>query len=227
MSRPPSRPKGAQFACGSVGLLSESAEALPERGAARLAQHAALIRHWGKLRNLVGAGDMEKLETRHIEDSLSLLAFLQAPPLPDVPPKNGHRWQLVDVGSGAGFPGLPLAIARPDIHVTLVERSESKGRFLRQAVIELGLSNATVCIADANTLAPGTFQVATARAVAPPPDVWPLLRRLLCPGGVALLQARRALAPSMFPDGRIVEATRAHESHIVAVRRDDPKGSPP
>ena len=190
-----------------------------------LAQYAALVRRWGKVRNLVGPRDLGRLETRHIEDSLSLCAFLQVPPLADVSPENGHRWRLVDVGAGAGFPGIPLAIVRPDIHVTLVERSEGKGRFLRQVVIELGLSNATVCVADANTLAPGGFHVATARAVAAPAKVWPLLRRLLRCDGVALLQGGRAFEPSLFPGGRIVEATQVGESHIAAVCRDDAPGS--
>ncbi len=185
-----------------------------------LAQHAALVRRWGKVRNLVGPRDLNKLESRHIQDSLSLSPFLRAPPLPEVLPENGCRWRLVDVGSGAGFPGMPLAIAHPDIHVTLVERSDVKGRFLRQAVIELGLANATVCIADADTLAPGTFHVATARAVAPPPRAWPLLRRLLRPDGMALFQAGRPLASSSFPGGRIVEAIHAGQSHIAAVARD-------
>ena len=211
-----------------------------DRVDALLAQHASLVRRWGKVRNLVGPRDLDKLETRHIQDSLLLQEFFRSPPLPDVAPQNGYRWQLVDVGAGAGFPGIPLAIARPDIHVTLVERSEVKGRFLRQAVIELGLSNATVCIADANTLAAGAFHVATARAVAPPPVAWPLLKRLLRPDGVALLQAGRrpavgvancrrarqgALAPSQFPDGRIVEAVCKGDSHIAAVGRDDASGS--
>ena len=200
-----------------------------DRVDALLAQHASLVRRWGKVRNLVGARDLDKLETRHVQDSLSLLRLLRAPPLPDVRPDNGHRWRLVDVGAGAGFPGIPLAIARPDIHVTLVERSEAKGRFLRQAVIELGLSNATVCIADANSIAAGTFHVATARAVAPPPDVWPLLKRLLRADGVALLQVGRALGAravetALFPDGRVVEAVCNGESRIAAVRRDDAPG---
>ena len=200
-----------------------------DRVDALLAQHASLVRRWGKVRNLVGPRDLDKLETRHIQDSLSLLRLLKAPPLPDVRPDNGHRWRLVDVGAGAGFPGIPLAIARPDIHVTLVERSEAKGRFLRQAVIELGLSNATVCIADANSIAAGAFHVATARAVAPPPAVWPLLKRLLRPDGVALLQVGRALGAGAietapFPDGRVVEAVCNGESHIAAVRRDDAPG---
>ena len=191
---------------------------------ALLAQYASLVRRWGNVRNLVSPRDLGRLEGRHIEDSLSLQAFLRSPPLPDVPPRDGYRWHLVDIGAGAGLPGIPLAIARPDVHVTLVERGEVKGRFLRQAVIELGLSNATVCIADANAIAAGTFHVATARAVASPPEAWPLQRRLLRPDGVALLQARRALAPSLFPGGRIVEAVRTGESHVVAVCRDDSPG---
>ena len=196
-----------------------------DRVDALLAQHASLVRRWGKVRNLVSPRDLDRLEKRHIEDSLALLAFLRSPPLPDVPPQDGCRWHLVDVGAGAGFPGIPLAIACPDLRVTLVERSEVKGRFLRQAVIELGLANATVCVADANSIAPGTFHAATARAVAPPPKAWPLCRRLLRPDGVAFLQTGRSLPPSLFPDGRIVKATQVGESHITAVRRADAPSS--
>ncbi|MDE0690827.1 MAG: 16S rRNA (guanine(527)-N(7))-methyltransferase RsmG [Gammaproteobacteria bacterium] len=196
-----------------------------DRVDALLAQHASLVRRWSKVRNLVSPRDLDRLERRHIQDSLLLQAFLRSPPLPDVVVEDGCRWQLVDVGAGAGFPGIPLAIACPDLRVTLVERSEGKGRFLRQAVIELGLTNATVCVADANAIASGTFHVATARAVAPPPKAWPLLRRLLRPDGVALLQAGRALPPSLFPDGRIVKATQVGESHIAAVCRDDAPSS--
>ncbi len=196
-----------------------------DRVDALLAQHASLVRRWSKVRNLVSPRDLGRLEKRHIQDSLSLQAFLRSPPLPDVVAQGGCRWQLVDVGAGAGFPGIPLAIACPDLQVTLVERSEAKGRFLRQAVIELGLTNATVCVADAKALAPGTFHAATARAVAPPAKAWPLLRCLLRPDGLALLQAGRALPPSLFPDGRIVEATQVGESRIVAVCRADAPGS--
>ena len=196
-----------------------------DRVDALLAQHASLVRRWGKVRNLVSPRDLGRLERRHIEDSLSLRAFLRSPPLADVAPQDGYRWQLVDVGAGAGFPGIPLAIACPDLRVTLVERSEAKGRFLRQAVIELGLTNATVYVADANAIAPGTFHAATARAVAPPAKAWPLLRRLLRPDGVALLQAGRTLVPSLFPDGRIVKATQVGESHIAAVCRTDAPSS--
>ena len=190
-----------------------------DRADALLARYASLVRHWGKVRNLVSPRDLERLERRHIQDSLSLGAFLRSPPLPDVPPLDGYRWHLVDVGAGAGLPGIPLAIARPDVRVTLVERSEAKGHFLRQAVIELGLANATVCVADANVIAPGTFHAATARAVAPPPKAWSLLKRLLRPGGVALLQAWRTFQPSLFPDGRIVEEIQVGDAHIAAVCR--------
>ena len=196
-----------------------------DRADALLAHYASLVRHWGKVRNLVSPRDLERLERRHIQDSLSLGAFLRSPPLPDVPPRDGYRWQLVDVGAGAGLPGIPLAIARPDVRVTLVERSEAKGHFLRQAVIELGLANATVCVADANVIAPGTFHAATARAVAPPPKAWSLLKRLLRPGGVALLQAWRTFQPSLFPDGRIVEEIQVGDSHIAAVCRAVAPGS--
>ena len=170
----------------------------------RLARHAALVRKWGRVHNLVGRNDLPRLEQLHVQDSLALLPWCAG--------------RLADVGSGAGFPGIPLAVARPEMRVTLIERGAFKGRFLRQVAIELGLGNVEVRICDAQVLEEGAFDTVTARAVAPPLVAWPLVGRLLAPGGRALFQLRQAPDPADFAGGEVVETARCGRGHVAVVR---------
>jgi len=102
--------------------------------------------------------------------------------------------RVLDIGSGAGFPGIPLALARPGVAFTLIEASRKKISFLRHIVRTLGLTNATVVQGRAELLAgstplAGAFDLALARAVAPPAEQARLVRPYLAQGGVFLLQA--------------------------------------
>ena len=160
----------------------------------RLDAFGELVRHWNRAYSLVSRRDADRLETRHIADSLSLVPWIE-----------GVR--LADIGSGAGFPGIPLAIAGPQWRVTLVERSEKKARFLRQALIELEIENAEVVLKDARAFDPDTpFDTVTVRAVAKPMIAWQIARRLLRHEGCALLQSSTSLAELAFPGGRIRRA---------------------
>ncbi len=179
------------------------------RAVAALEEHERLIRRWNGRGNLVSRRDLDRLRDRHVLDSLRLLPW----------------WcgSLVDVGSGAGFPGVPLAIARPESPVTLVERSERKARFLQQVIIELGLRNAEVIEADIGqqhahgSLGGRVFGTVTARAVAPPTATWRLQQGLLAPGGVALLQSGEPLDASMFEGGEIRACERTGKTWITVV----------
>lgn len=174
-----------------------------------LERYERLIRRWNARGNLVSRRDLGRLRDRHVLDSLSLLPW--------------WRGSLADVGSGAGFPGVPLAIARPESPVTLVERSDRKARFLQQVVIELALSNVEVIEADvgqppaSGSLDGRVFDTVTARAVAPPAASWRLLRGLLAPAGVALLQSGEPLDASLFDDGEIRHGERAGETWVTVV----------
>ena len=186
---------------------------LDARARTRLDAFSALVRHWNGAYSLVSRRDASRLETRHIADSLTLVPWVE-----------GTR--LGDVGSGAGFPGIPLAIAGPRWHVTLVERSEKKARFLRQALIELDIENAEVVVADARKFDPGApFDTVTVRAVAKAPMAWEIARQLLRRGGCALLQSSSSLSGLSFPGGRIrrAEAVRADAGermrHITKIQR--------
>lgn len=148
--------------------------------ARRLEAYADLVRTWSHRINLVAPGDLEHLWHRHILDSAQLADLL--------PPSAS---QLADLGSGAGFPGLVLALLT-DRETHLVERDQRKAAFLREAARLLG-APATVHAKDAARLPPLMADVITARALAPLPDLLPLMVRHLRPGGVALLPKGRSV----------------------------------
>lgn len=173
----------------------------------KLREFEALIRKWNRYCGLVSKGDLRRLRERHIWDSLALLPWCQG--------------RLLDLGTGAGLPGVPLAIARPETPVLLVERSERKSRFLRQVLIELELRNVELAVADAATYqAEEPFDTVVARALAPPPAAWQLMRRFLAADGVGLLQSREPLDGVRLAGGEIVESMDVgRDSWVAVVRR--------
>lgn len=95
-----------------------------------------LLDKWNKVYNLTAIRAEDKVVSHHLLDSLAVLPFV---------PKG----RLLDAGSGAGLPGLPLAVVNPDLHVTLLDSNHKKSAFQRQAIAELGLSNVLVVSARA------------------------------------------------------------------------------
>ena len=149
---------------------------LPVSQRERLVQFAALLRRWGAAFNLVSRRDGPRLVARHLLDSLSLAPMLQ-----------GKR--VVDLGTGAGLPGVPLAIACPDREFTLIDRSERRIRFVRQAASELGLTNVVPIAADFGDFrAEPLFDTVVSRAVAKPAALWRVAVDLMTAGGIALFQ---------------------------------------
>jgi 16S rRNA (guanine527-N7)-methyltransferase len=100
-------------------------------GQARLLDYLALLGKWNKTYNLTAIHEPERMLTHHLLDSLAVLPYITAD-------------RLLDVGSGAGLPGIPLAIVRPELQVTLIDASHKKCSFMQQAAIDLKLSNITV-----------------------------------------------------------------------------------
>ncbi|MEQ8659817.1 MAG: 16S rRNA (guanine(527)-N(7))-methyltransferase RsmG [Gammaproteobacteria bacterium] len=120
----------------------------------RLARYALLVDKWGQLTNLTGARGSVTFVREHIVDSLALVPHVGAGP-------------VLDVGSGAGLPGLVLAITRPELAVTLLEPRQRRARFLTQARIELALDNVDVRAARIEALPAGTrFHTIVSRAFA-------------------------------------------------------------
>lgn len=97
----------------------------------QLSRYITLITKWNSTHNLTSVRNPESMITRHMLDSLVALPHISGS-------------NIVDVGSGAGLPGIPIALARPDWRVTLVESNQKKAAFLQQAVVELGLQNVTI-----------------------------------------------------------------------------------
>ncbi|HCA26304.1 MAG TPA: 16S rRNA (guanine(527)-N(7))-methyltransferase RsmG [Betaproteobacteria bacterium] len=99
----------------------------------RLLQYLSLLHKWNKVYNLTAIREPRKMLTHHLLDSLAVVPYLSGD-------------AIADIGSGAGLPGIPLALARPDWSMTLVESNHKKAAFLTQACIELKLTNAQVIV---------------------------------------------------------------------------------
>jgi 16S rRNA (guanine527-N7)-methyltransferase len=156
--------------------LGELSLELPGGARERLLQYTTLLEKWNRTYNLTAIRDPLAMVVHHLLDSLSVLPHL---PLP----REGAR--LADAGSGAGLPGIPLAIARPRWHVALAESSQKKAAFLRQAAIELGLDNVEVHEGRVEAWRPQPlFDLVISRAFAALADFVAACRHLVGPGGM-------------------------------------------
>lgn len=118
-----------------------------------LLDYLALLQKWNKVYNLTSVRDPQSMLTRHILDSLSLIPYLDCK-------------SLLDVGSGAGLPGIPIAICFPQMAVTLLDSNIKKTRFLQQVKAELKLNNVTVVHGRVEQISLPKVEVVTARAFA-------------------------------------------------------------
>jgi 16S rRNA (guanine527-N7)-methyltransferase len=145
--------------------------ALPAEAREKLLAYAALLYKWNKTYNLTALRDPEQAVSLHLLDSLAVLPFVPS-------------GSLLDVGSGGGMPGIPLAIARPDLAVTLLDSNSKKSAFLQQAAIELALPNISVHGGRVEQYHPSVgFAAITARAFSELADLVRLSRHLLAADG--------------------------------------------
>jgi 16S rRNA (guanine527-N7)-methyltransferase len=165
-------------------LIADGAEALgvslPVGCLAKFGAHYALLAEKNAVMNLTAVEGEEGAARLLFLDSLALLAPPTAVP-------DGAC--LLDIGSGAGFPGLVLAVARPDLSVTLLDAREKRAGFLRDAIRTLGLANAVSVCARAEDFAEtrrASFDIVTARAVARLGELCELAQPLLAPGGALI-----------------------------------------
>jgi 16S rRNA (guanine527-N7)-methyltransferase len=142
-----------------------------------------LLEKWNKAYNLTAIRDKEEMVRLHLLDSLAILPFIE-----------GKR--VIDIGTGAGLPGIPLAIYLPDIEFTLLDSNAKKTRFVQQAILELKLKNVTVCHNRVEQYHPETsFDTAITRAFASLSDIVELTAHLLNKNGVLL--AMKGQAPDV------------------------------
>jgi len=133
--------------------------ALTEHDAARLRQLLEELAHWNRQFNLTGITDMEAMVSHHVLDSLAIHRHL-------------HGAAIADVGTGAGFPGLPLALVNPERRFTLIDSNGKKIRFVSHAIRTLGLMNVEPLQTRVEALRPERpFDCVVARAFAPLPQL--------------------------------------------------------
>ena len=152
--------------------------ALDDAAIERLLDYVDLLERWNAAYNLTAVRDPAEMVTRHLIDSLAILPYVSGA-------------TLADLGSGAGLPGIPLAIAAPARETLLVDSNGKKARFLREAVRRLGLRHVRVAESRVEDVA-GTFDCSTARAFASLGEMLGWGGHLLAPDGVWLSRPRCA-----------------------------------
>jgi len=144
-----------------------------------LLQYLTLLHKWNQAYNLTAIRDMESMVSRHIIDSLAILPWLK-----------GNR--LLDVGSGAGLPGVPLAIARPELQVVLLDSNGKKIRFLQEVKRTLALDNVEIVQTRAETYRPSQgFDTVISRAFSDLSQMIAWTRHLIEPDGIWLAMKGR------------------------------------
>jgi 16S rRNA (guanine527-N7)-methyltransferase len=190
---------------------------LTDDQAGRLARYAALLVRWNSVHNLTAISSPGSILSHHLLDSLAVLA-----PIDVICAESGTS--LLDIGSGGGLPGIPLAIARPQWHVTLVDKVQKKVAFLMQARLELGLLNVDCVHARVEALQGPRFDVIVSRAFSSLVDFVEVSRHLLAPGGWwAAMKGTHPTAElddlqSRAPDVRVVDVVKLHVPRVGAER---------
>jgi 16S rRNA (guanine527-N7)-methyltransferase len=167
--------------------LGELGLALPGAGEARLLEYLALLQKWNRVYNLTAVREAPKIVSHHLLDSLAVLPHVKAD-------------TILDVGSGAGLPGIPLALALPRAHVTLAEANHKKAAFLSQAKLELKLDNVAVVRERVESWRPGrSFELVISRAFSDLAEFVNLAGRHAAPGG------RLAAMKGIYPHEEVTQ----------------------
>ncbi len=161
--------------------------ALPGPAQQRLLDYLALLQKWNKVYNLTAVREVPRMVSQHLLDCLAVAPHVGAA-------------AILDVGSGAGLPGIPLALVLPDSRVTLLEANHKKAAFLKQAQIELKLGNVEVVCERVEAWRPGRrHEIVVSRAFSDLAEFVKLAGRHVAPGG------RLAAMKGIFPHEEIAQ----------------------
>ncbi|MCW8901296.1 MAG: 16S rRNA (guanine(527)-N(7))-methyltransferase RsmG [Gammaproteobacteria bacterium] len=178
------------------------AQPIDDKQQSSLIQYVDLLNKWNKTYNLTAVRKPDQMVTRHIIDSLSICPYLRGK-------------HILDVGTGAGLPGIPLAIAFPERNFTLLDSNNKKTRFVTQAVSELELSNVDVVQSRVeNFQTSALFDTITTRAYSAMGDMVKQTSHLLAADGTFL--AMKGTNPVAEMDG-LPSNYKIEENHIIKV----------
>ena len=196
--------------CEGLGLR------LDQQSVSNLCRYIEMLEHWSQAYNLTAIRDIDAMITYHLLDSLAVLPWIES-------------GRLLDVGTGAGLPGIPLAIARPDLKFTLLDSNGKKTRFLLQVVAELGLNNVSILQQRVELVVDKAgFDMVLSRAFASLRDMVMATQHLVARGGCWL--AMKGVYPeaelAQLPSGIQLQAVEpvavpdlAAERHLVILQR--------
>ncbi len=177
---------------------------LPKAGVEKLAAYAELLVKWNRGMNLISRRDIDRLVPRHLLDSLT-----------------GAEWvvgaKILDIGTGPGLPGIPLAIAHEDKAFTLCDRMAKRLRFLQVAINELNLSNVALeekNIAVNDVVAEG-FDTIVARGVAQTKQLWPVVKPYLNPGGRVIVYSHVAQEQHALAGAEPSKESQSHPEYLM------------
>lgn len=181
----------------------------------------ALLAKWNKVYNLTAVRDSRQMVDRHLLDSLVMSRWL-----PDESADDQSVFDVMDVGTGAGLPVLPLALIRPDLRFLSVESNGKKTRFQQQAVLELGLGNVTV-LQDRIENVDAQAQLVLSRAFTAPIDFLRISQSLCVPDGAVAVMLGRAerLPDTLLPHYELQELVEVEvpgtdsARHVALCRR--------
>jgi 16S rRNA (guanine527-N7)-methyltransferase len=154
-----------------------------------------ILLRWNVRINLTAVREPDEIVTRHFGESLFVARYLFPTPIAGSRPHVYHQRpttndRVIDVGSGAGFPGIPIKIWAPRVHLTLIEANQKKATFLKEVARALPLTDVDVITARAESFS-GEAEIVTVRAVERFEKILPVAARLVIPGGrLALLIGR-------------------------------------
>lgn len=170
----------------------------------KMFKFAKLVHKWNKVYNLTAVRSLDGVINRHILDSLTIARYVE------------NNTRVIDVGSGAGFPGVPLAIVRDDLVVALAECNGRKSSFLRQVISDLGLSNVGVVNSRIEDFTPKKkFDVVVSRAFSSLGNICEISKPILNPDGYVLAMK------GMYPSAELDEIDYSYEVFDLQLLGDD------